>query len=139
MMWVEDRQRQSAGERPSRFTVNSGFGSPNTRHLRQSLAQARCCVRVIADKAYDSDLLRTRLRRRGMELNCPRKTKVAFVPPPEMGAGCAVIGAAGSSSARPLGFGNFRRLGVRYDRSLIIYQAFFHIARSMIVLRRVVQ
>jgi len=28
---------------------------------------------------------------------------------------------------------------VRYDRSLTIYQAFFHIACSMIVLRRVLQ
>ena len=35
--------------------------------------------------------------------------------------------------------GNFRRLVVRYDRSLMIYGAFFHIACLMIVLRRVVQ
>jgi hypothetical protein len=35
--------------------------------------------------------------------------------------------------------GNFRRLVVRYDRSLRIYRAFFHIACFMIVLRRVVQ
>jgi len=33
----------------------------------------------------------------------------------------------------------FRRLVVRYDRSLTIYGAFFHIACFMIVLRRVVQ
>ena len=35
--------------------------------------------------------------------------------------------------------GNFRRLVVRYDRSLQIYRAFFHLACFMIVLRRVVQ
>ncbi|MBZ5698527.1 MAG: hypothetical protein LAN18_08270 [Acidobacteriia bacterium] len=35
--------------------------------------------------------------------------------------------------------GNFRRLVVRYDRSLRIYGAFFHIACFMIVLRKVVQ
>jgi transposase len=35
--------------------------------------------------------------------------------------------------------GNFRRLVVRYDRSLTIYRAFFHIACFMIVLRRVLQ
>jgi len=35
--------------------------------------------------------------------------------------------------------GNFRRLVVRYDRSLTIYGAFFHIACFMIVLRRVLQ
>jgi transposase len=35
--------------------------------------------------------------------------------------------------------GNFRRLVVRHDRSLTIYQAFFHIACFMIVLRRVLK
>jgi len=35
--------------------------------------------------------------------------------------------------------GNYRRLVVRYDRALTIYQAFFHIACFMIVLRRVLQ
>ena len=35
--------------------------------------------------------------------------------------------------------GNYRRLVVRYDRSLTIYQAFFHIACFMIVLRRVLK
>src|SRR6266700_1833021 len=35
--------------------------------------------------------------------------------------------------------GNFRHLVVRYDRSLTIYSAFFHIACSMIVLRRVLK
>jgi transposase len=35
--------------------------------------------------------------------------------------------------------GNFRRLLVRYDRSLTIYWAFVHIACFMIVLRRVLK
>lgn len=35
--------------------------------------------------------------------------------------------------------GNFRRWVVRYDRSLKIYRAFFHIAGFMIVLRRVLK
>ena len=35
--------------------------------------------------------------------------------------------------------GNFRRLVVRYDRSLTIYQAFLYIACLMIVLRRVLK
>jgi len=69
-------------------------------------------LRVIADKAYDSDPLRERLARRGIELIAERTN--AWL-------------------------GNFRRLVVRYDRSLMIYRAFFHIACFMIVLRRVVQ
>jgi transposase len=35
--------------------------------------------------------------------------------------------------------GNFRRLVVRYDRSLTIYQAFIYIACFMITLRRVLK
>jgi transposase len=35
--------------------------------------------------------------------------------------------------------GNFRRLVVRYDRSLTVYQAFFHTACFMIVLRKVLK
>ena len=35
--------------------------------------------------------------------------------------------------------GNFRRLVVRYDRSLTIYQASIHIAFFMITLRRVLK
>ncbi|HKW62668.1 MAG TPA: transposase, partial [Candidatus Acidoferrum sp.] len=35
--------------------------------------------------------------------------------------------------------GNFRRLVVRYDRSIHVYEAFFHIACFMIVLRRVLK
>ncbi len=34
---------------------------------------------------------------------------------------------------------NFRRLVVRYDRSLTIYRGFFHVACFMIVLRKVLQ
>ena len=95
-------------------------------------------VRVIADKAYDSDPLRKRLRQRGIELICPHKKN-------------RVRRATQDGRAlrryrrrwiveRTIGWlGNFRRLVVRYDRSLRIYRAFFHIACFMIVLRRVVQ
>jgi transposase len=94
--------------------------------------------RVITDRAYDSDPLRTRLRRRGIELICPHKKN-------------RVRAATQDGRAlrryrkrwvieRTIGWlGNFRRLVVRYDRSLKIYGAFFHIACFMIVLRRVVQ
>src|SRR5438477_7541036 len=42
-------------------------------------------------------------------------------------------------SSGPPALGNFRHLVVRYDRSLTIYGAFFHIACFMIVLRRVLK
>ncbi len=95
-------------------------------------------VRVIADKAYDSDALRERLRRRGIELICPHR-KGRIRPATQDGRKLRRYRRRWIIE-RTIGWlGNFRRLVVRYDRSLRIYRAFFHIACFMIVLRRVVQ
>jgi len=92
-------------------------------------------VRVITDRAYDSDPLRNRLRRRGIERICPHK-KNRVRPATQDGRAQRryrrrwVI-------ERTIGWlGNFRRLVVRYDRSLKIYGAFFHIACFMIAYGR---
>jgi transposase len=95
-------------------------------------------VRVIADKAYDSDPLRKRLRQRGIELICPHK-KNRVRPATQDGRALRRYRRRWIVERTNAWFGNFRRLVVRYDRSLIIYGAFFHIACFMIVLRRVVQ
>ena len=95
-------------------------------------------VRVIADKAYDSDPLRRRLRCRGIELICPHK-KNRVRPATQDGRALRRYRRRWIVE-RTIGWlGNYRRLVVRYDRSLQIYRAFFHIACFMIVLRRVVQ
>jgi transposase len=94
--------------------------------------------RVIADKAYDSDPLRKRLRQRGIELICPHK-KNRVRPATQDGRALRRYRRRWIVERTNAWLGNFRRLVVRYDRSLTIYGAFFHIACIMIVLRRVVQ
>jgi transposase len=94
--------------------------------------------RVITDGGYDSDPLRARLRRRGIELICPHK-KNRVRPATQDGRKLRRYKRRWIVE-RTIGWlGNFRRLVVRYDRSLTIYGAFFHIACFMIVLRRVLQ
>src|SRR6202163_563623 len=95
-------------------------------------------VHVIADKAYDSDPLRKRLRQRGIELICPHK-KNRVRPATQDGRALRRYRRRWIVERTNAWLGNFRRLVVRYDRSLTIYSAFFHIACFMIVLRRVVQ
>jgi transposase len=95
-------------------------------------------LRVIADKAYDSDPLRKRLRQRGIELICPHK-KNRVRPATQDGRALRRYRRRWIVERTNAWLGNFRRLVVRYDRSLTIYGAFFHIACFMIVLRRVVQ
>jgi transposase len=95
-------------------------------------------LRVIADKAYDSDPLRRRLQRRGIELICPHKRN-RVRPATQDGRALRRYRRRWIVERTNAWLGNFRRLVVRYDRSLTIYGAFFHIACFMIVLRRVVQ
>jgi transposase len=90
--------------------------------------------RVIADKAYDSDPLRLRLKRRGIELIAPHKSNRKRL----------------RQDGRPLRryrkrwkiertfswFGNYRRVVVRWDHSLTMYLAFFHLACLIITLNR---
>jgi transposase len=95
-------------------------------------------VRVIADKAYDSDPLRKRLQQRGIELICPHKRNRVRAATQD-GRALRRYRRRWIVERTNAWLGNFRRLVVRYDRSLTIYGAFFHIACFMIVLRRVVQ
>jgi transposase len=95
-------------------------------------------LRVIADKGYDSDALRQRLRRRGILLIAPHRSNRHRTPPQD-GRILRRYRRRWTVERTFAWLGNFRRLVVRYDRSLEIYRAFFHIACFMIVLRRVVQ
>jgi transposase len=94
--------------------------------------------RMIGDKAYDSDPLRKRLHRRGIELIAPHKRN-RVRPPTQDGRALRRYRHRWIVERTIAWLGNFRRLVIRWDRSATIYQAFFHIACLMIVLRRVVQ
>jgi len=95
-------------------------------------------LRVIADKAYDSDPLRKRFRQRAIELICPHK-KNRVRPATQDGRALRRYRRRWIIERTNAWLGNIQRLVVRYDRSLTIFGAFFHIACFMIVVQRVVQ
>jgi transposase len=95
-------------------------------------------IRLIADRGYDSDPLRAQLAKRGIELIVPHR-KNRRKPPTQDGRALRRYKRRWIVERTFAWLGNFRRLVVRYDRSLTIYQAFFHIACFMIVLRRVLK
>lgn len=90
---------------------------------------------MIGDKAYDSDPLRRRLRKRGIELIAPHKAG-RVRPATQDGRALRRYRKRWKIERTNAWLGNFRHLVVRYDRKLNIYQAFFQIACFMIVLRR---
>ena len=93
---------------------------------------------MIADQGYDSDPLRKRLARRGIELIVPHR-KNRKKSPTQDGRALRRYKRRWIIERTIAWLGNFRRLTVRYERSLTIYRAFFHIACFMIVLRRVLK
>jgi transposase len=94
--------------------------------------------RVIADRAYDSDPLRERLASRGIELITPHRWNRSK-PATQDGRALRRYRHRWKVERTLAWLGNFRRLVVRYDRSITIYEAFFHIACFMITLRRVLK
>src|ERR1700680_4851473 len=72
--------------------------------------------RVITDRAYDSDPLRTRLRRRGIELICPHK-KNRVRPATQDGRALRRYRRRWIVERTNAWLGNFRRLVGRSDRS----------------------
>jgi transposase len=91
--------------------------------------------RLIYDKACDSDALRTRLARRGIELICPHR-KNRTKAPRQDGRKLRRYKRRWKVERTFAWLGNFRRLVVRWERHLSMYNAFFHVACLLITLRR---
>ncbi|HEX7696193.1 MAG TPA: IS5 family transposase [Candidatus Acidoferrum sp.] len=95
-------------------------------------------LRLIADRGYDSDPLRKRLAARGIELIAPHRWNRSK-PVTQGGRALRRYRRRWKVERTFAWLGNFRHMVVRYDRSLTIYSAFFHIGCFMIVLRRVLK
>lgn len=90
--------------------------------------------RLIADKAYDSDRLRVTMEERGIDLIVPhRKNRVR----PQMQDGRKLRRYRRRWKIERLisWLGNWRRLLLRWERNVRIYQGFLHLACAMITLR----
>lgn len=98
-------------------------GFPRTRPL---------CV--VADKAYDSDKLRWRLLQRGIVLISPHR---AGRKKPSLNDGRELrrYRKRWKIERTFAWLGNFRRLVVRYEHDIKIYEGFFHLACLIITLR----
>lgn len=91
-------------------------------------------LRVIADKAYDSDPLRWRLLQRGMALISPHRDG-RKKPSLNDGRELRRYRKRYKIERTFAWLGNFRRLLVRHDRNIKMYEAFFHLACLIITLR----
>ena len=90
--------------------------------------------RMIADKGYDSNPLRASLARRGIELIAPHRrnrTKSRCQDSRKLRR----YKRRWKVERTFAWLQNFRRLVVRWDRNLVMYRAFFHIACALIALR----
>ena len=101
-----------------------GPGRPRTRPER-----------LIGDKAYDSDPLRIRLKRRGIDLIAPHKEN-RKKPPTQDGRKLRRYKRRWKVERTFAWIGQFKRLLVRWEYKIQMYRAFFLIACIIIALRR---
>jgi transposase len=90
--------------------------------------------RVITDRAYDSDPFRQALADRGMELICPHRANRKRAKTQD-GRKLRRYRKRWKIERTFAWLGNFRRLVVRYERHLLMYAAFFHLACCLILMR----
>ena len=92
-------------------------------------------VRLIADRAYDSDPLRDRLADRGIDLICPHRSNRSK-PRRQDGRKLRRYRHRWIVERTIAWLHNFRRVVTRWDRKLQMYSAFVHVACLLITLRQ---
>lgn len=102
----------------------SGPGRPRTKPRR-----------LIYDKAADSDALRLRLKKRGIELICPHRSNRKR-PTLQDGRSLRRYRRRWTIERTVAWLGNFRRLVVRYERKSKMFLAFLKVACLIITLRQ---
>ncbi len=90
--------------------------------------------RLIADKAYDSDALRRRLKQRGIELIVPHRANRTREPLQD-GRSLRRYCRRWKVERTFAWLQNFRRLVTRYERHALMFLAFLHVACLIITLR----
>jgi transposase len=102
---------------------------------RDRRRKPRRVVRLIYDRAADSDPLRDRLAARGIDLICPHRVNRSK-PKRQDGRKLRRYRRRWKIERTFAWLQNYRRLTVRYERKPELYQAFLHIARMLIILKR---
>jgi transposase len=92
-------------------------------------------LRLIGDKAYDSDALRKRCKELKIELIVPHR-KNRYKTKKQDGRKLRRYRKRWKIERTFAWLSNFRRLVVRYERLITVYRGFFHLACLMIVLNR---
>ena len=91
-------------------------------------------TRLICDRAYDSQHFRARLAARGIELICPHR-RGRRRPALQDGRPLRRYRKRWKIERTFAHLGNFRRLLIRHERHLSVYQGFFHLACLLLTLR----
>jgi transposase len=94
-------------------------------------------TRLIYDRAADSDPLRVRLKKRGIDLICPHR-KNRKKPETQDGRKLRRYARRWKIERSISWIGNYRRLVIRYEHNIKVFNAFFTIACMLITLNKLI-
>lgn len=110
----------------------------SVRHAHRPGRPRKRPDRLILDRGYDSNALRERLAKRGIEPIIPARSN-NFHATHQDGRKLRRYRHRWIVERTFAWLGNYRRLVVRYDHSIQVYSGFFHLACAMLTLRRVLK
>jgi transposase len=121
------------------LAINAASASPHVVTLVKQTLESRFTkekpVRLIGDRAYDSDLLDAAMAERGIEMIAPHRRR-RKKPKTQDGRKLRHYKRRWKIERLFAWLGNFRRLVVRYERKAQNYLGFVHLGCVTILLRR---
>ncbi len=121
--------------------VTTGSASPHESKLVQGLFEFMLTldtpVRIIGDKAYDSDALDEDLDSECIEMIAPHRRNRKPGNATQDGRPLRRYKRRWTVERTISWFQNFRRLCIRYEKSTVLFQGFLHLGCSIILLKQV--
>lgn len=121
--------------------VSTGSASPHESKLVQGLFEFMLTIeaplRIIGDKAYDSDALDDALADEGIEMIAPHRASRKPQNATQDGRPLRRYKRRWTVERTISWFQNFRRLCIRYEKSTTLFQGFLHLGCTMILLKQV--
>jgi transposase len=124
---------------PSEVTLlEKALDTVSVRHVHRPGRPRKRPDRLVLDRGYDSNHLREQLVKRGIDRIIPARSNNRQATHQD-GRKLRRYKHRWIVERTFAWLGCFRRLVVRYDRSILVYSGFFHLACAMLTLRRVLK
>ena len=123
------------------LAVDTTSASPHEsqliQHVFNFMLTTETPLRVIGDKAYDSDRLEAELAEQGIEMSAPHRRSRKFENITQDGRSLRRYDRRWTAERMISWFQNFRRMCIRWEKSARLFSGFLHLGCTLLLLKEV--